>query len=66
MIRSLPTASREMRRNARLQGARRWRRVFVPVAILNIEGHGRCLVVLRTLETRLSQRRGCRLWQVPA
>lgn len=66
MIRRLPSTTRESRRRARLRAAHCWRRRFVPFAILNLEGHGRCLVIMRTLETRISQRRGCRLWQLPA
>lgn len=66
MIRPLQSADRAARRREQVELARYWRRVFVPFAVLNLEGRGRCIIVMRTLQTRLSESRGCRVWRVPA
>lgn len=63
MIRALPKSDRA---RVRYLARRQWRTVFVPFAILNLEGFGRSLVVMRRVETRWSDRRARRVWRAPA
>jgi hypothetical protein len=58
MIRTLP--DREAR------AARRWRRIFVPLALITIEGVGRSVVFAQLLETRWSVSRQRRIWRTPS
>lgn len=62
MIRSMHRADRRRRRAA---VRRQWRPRFVPLAIVQVEGRGRSLIVWDLLETRWSQTQRKRLWRVP-
>lgn len=62
MIRTLHRADR---RRVRMLARRQWRTLFVPFAILNVEGHGRALVAMRFLDTRWSETHRRRMWRVP-
>lgn len=50
-------------RRKRWAARRMWRRIWIPFAVLKLEGSGRALVVFETLETRWSDRNGRRLWR---
>lgn len=63
MIRPMPKVDRARARRA---ARRQWRPRFIPLAILNVEGIGRSLVVMRNLDTRWSEHHRRRMWRVPA
>jgi hypothetical protein len=66
MIRPIGSGWRRRCRRRRWLARRRWKRVWVPIAILRIEGLGRMLVAHHRLETRWSDRHARRLWRLPA
>ena len=63
VIRALPRGDR---RRSRLAARSRWRSFIIPIAILDIEGRGRSLVLMERLETRWSQRQNRRVWRAPS
>ncbi|WP_342658675.1 hypothetical protein NPJ82_05995 [Sphingomonas sp. NY01] len=63
MIRALPKVDR---RRVRYFARRQWRTVFIPFAILNVEGFGRSTVRWQHMETRWSDSHRRRLWRAPA
>jgi hypothetical protein len=62
VIRGLHRADRRRRRAA---ARRQWRPRLVPLAIVQVEGRGRSLIVWDRLETRWSQTQRKRLWRIP-
>lgn len=60
MIRAIPRADRARHRHL---AKRQWKTVFVPFAMLNVEGYGRSLVAMRRMETRWSDNHHRRLWR---
>ncbi len=60
MIRALPKVDR---RRVRALARRQWRRIFIPIAVVNVEGIGRAVVMMRTMETRWSDSNSRRLWR---
>ncbi len=63
MIRAMPKVDRS---RVRYLARRQWRTVFIPVAVLNVEGFGRALVRWQHMETRWSDKNARRLWRLPA
>jgi hypothetical protein len=66
MIRAIGRWRRRSWRRRRWLAKRRWKRVWVPIAILRVEGFGRALVAYHMLETRWSDRHARRLWREPS
>ena len=63
VIRPLPRIDRRRRRAL---SRRQWKVVFLPFAILHVEGLGRSRVIMQRMETRWSETANRRLWRIPA